>query len=131
MDPMTDATLTLTATVPPPGEEPMVVECDGCYGCFKGKYYGGEIDAKTIKLHGGEPYNKCKGTGTRAVRYEVVAELEFSARDDVIEWSTDGCYCVADSLEELAKQAVEWTLKYPDAPLPGVSVTEKPCESSE
>ena len=48
--------------------EPFEVECDGCYGCFRGKYYGGEIDAKTIALNGGTPYNKCHGTGKRTVR---------------------------------------------------------------
>ena len=70
------AKIILQAIIPPPDKPPLEIECDGCYGCFKGKYYGGEVDAKTIKLHGGEPYNKCKGTGKHKVRYWTEAEID-------------------------------------------------------
>ena len=65
----------LQAIVPPPDKPPLEIDCDGCYGCFKGEYYGGRKDANRIKLSGGEPYNKCKGNGKYKVRYQIEAEV--------------------------------------------------------
>ena len=69
------AKLTLTATVPPVGEEPMVVECDNCENGVAHTMLD-ETEIGQPPGSSGIPCPDCKGTGSRAVRYEVVAPVD-------------------------------------------------------
>ena len=114
------AKLTLTATVPPPGEEPMVVECERCES--EGKITFICIDDRIPTTI--EKCPDCKGTGTRAVRYRVVAEVEWIPDYEWGEWGLVGWTCDKRKFHpnELAQTLVQAHLT--GDPLPGVEVTE-------